>query len=324
MRRLYILAAAFVVLSGSAWAETIRGSWTGSSEDGVKIHVNLTRERHHSGQTMQVSDFSGLTAAQIRSAEVAPVRFALNREAGSISFEGTFRQGYGGGQFYFTPERKYLDAIRSMGVEMGDLTDEPVDEALLHLAQQDVSTSYIRGMQAEGYRLTLETYLAMRIHRVTPDLVRELRSLGFERISADDLLGAQIHRVTPAYIREMRTAGYRDLTLEELQSTRIHRVTPEFIAEMKTLGYTLDLDEATSFRIHRVTPEFIRELRSLGYDKISADQLVAMRIHRVTPEFIRSLKDAGYENVPVQKLIDMRIHRIDAEFMKKMSKVQKN
>ena len=323
MKRVATLAAALLFLAGAAAAETLRGSWTASSEENDKFHLNITRRHSQNGQTMRIADFSGLTAAQIRSAEMVPVRFALNREAGAAEFEGTFRDGYGGGQFTFTPNAKYLDTIRSMGIPLGDIDENDSDsDTLLHLAIHDVSTAFIRSMQAEGYRVSLDKYLAMRIFRVTPELVREFRSLGFERISADDLIASQIHRVTPAYVREMRAAGYRDLSLDDLQATRIHKVTPEFIAEMKSFGYALDLDDATAFRIHRVTPEFIRELRSLGYDNISADQLVAMRIHRVTPEFIRQLKEAGYEKIPVQKLIDMKIHGIDANFVKKMSKVQ--
>ena len=326
MKRHFSIAAAILFMAGAAAAENIRGSWTASAEDkGEKFHLNITRRHSNNGQTMQISDFTGLSAAQIRAAEMTPVRFTLNREAGSAQFEGTFREGYGGGQFTFTPNTKYLDTIRSMGIALGDLDEhDSVEESLLSLALHDVSTSFIRSMQAEGYRVSLEKYLAMRIFRITPDLVREFRALGFDRLSADDLIGSQVHRVTPAYVREMRAAGYGSLSLDDLQSTRIHKVTPQFIAEMKSLGYELDLDEATAFRIHRVTPEFVREIRALGYDKVSSDQLVAMRIHRVTPDFIRSLKDAGYEKVPIQKLIDMKIHGIDAEFVKKMGKVQKN
>jgi hypothetical protein len=317
------LVVGLFVIAAPAAAE-IRGSWTGSSEDGERIHLSISRRHNQNSQTMRVSEFAGLTGSQILSATVTPVQFALQREAGSISFEGTFRDGYGGGQFSFTPNRRYLEAIRSLGVPAEDLEgSESLDETLMQLALHDVSTAFIRSMQAEGYRVSLEKYVAMRIFRVTPELVREFRAVGFDKVSADDLISSQIHKVTPAYAREMRAAGFSELSLDQLVSSRIHKATPEFVAEMKALGYdSLDFDDVISFRIHKVTPEFVRELRELGYSGISADKLVAMRIHRVTPSFIRELKEAGYANVPVDKLISMRIHGIDVDFVKKMNKVQ--
>lgn len=318
----FAFAAVAVLITLSAFAEDIRGAWTASSEDGDKIYVSMSRRHNQNGRTMRVADFGGLAASQIRSASSTPVQFALNREAGTVAFEGSFRDGYGGGQFSFTPNRQYLDALRSLGVMVEEPgRDESLEEELLQLAVNDVSTTYIRSMQAEGYRVPLEKYVAFRIFRVTPELVREFRALGFEKIEADELISSQVHKVTPAYVREMRAAGFRTLSLDDLVSSRVHKATPEFLAEMKTLGYgDIDFDEMISFRVHKVSPEFIRELRELGYSKISADDLIAMRVHRVTPTFIKELREAGYNNVPIEKLIAMRVHGIDAKFVKKMNK----
>jgi len=318
----FAIAAVAVLITVAASAEDIRGAWTASSEDGDKIHVNMSRRHHQNGRTMRVADFRGLAASQILSASSIPVQFALNRDAGTVAFEGSFRDGYGGGQFSFAPNRQYLDALRSLGVQSEELgRDEKLEEELLQLAVNDVSTAYIRSMQAEGYRVPLEKYVAFRIFRVTPELVREFRALGFDKIEADDLISSQVHKVTPAYVREMRAAGFGKLSLDELVSSRVHKATPEFLAEMKTLGYgDIDYDEMISFRVHKVTAEFIRELRELGYSNIAADDLIAMRVHRVTPKFIKELREAGYSNVPIEKLISMRVHGIDANFVKKMNK----
>ena len=241
---------------------------------------------------MSLSQFSGLTEAQVRAETQTPVQFTMNREAGTMALEGTFKGGYGGGQFTFTPNRRYLDDIRALGVDTSDFTDDrDIDDHLMAAAIQDISTSYVKSMQAIGYRVGLDKYLEMRIFNVTPQLVDELRALGFAKIDADDLVASQIHGVTPNYIREMRAAGYTNLDLENL----------------------------VAFRIHGVTAAFIRELRDLGYKDVAADDLVAMRIHGVTPSFIRELKDAGYEHIPVEKLIEMRIHGIDARFVKRMN-----
>lgn len=325
------IAVAFVLLfsSVSAFAE-LRGSWTASIDDNKpgRVHMNLSRRQNHNfGNTMNVADFTGLSDAVMRSGVQTPVNFQLKREAGTISFDGTFRSGDGAGQWTFVASDGFADRVRAMGIEFdlhkhGRLRENTEEEELFSLAVLDVSTAFIRSMQAEGYKVTLDKYLEMRIFNVNPDYIGEMRSLGYKDITARELINSRIHGVTPDYIRKMRAAGWGDLSLQELQNSRIHGATPEFAAEMKTLGYgNLDHQDLINFRIHGVSAEFIRDLRELGYDNVRADDLVAMRIHGVSAKFIRELADAGYKNIPVRKLIDMRIHNIDVKFIKKMNDV---
>jgi hypothetical protein len=325
MKRIATLTLAVSLFATAAFAAT-DGAWTATTDEKKpdRFHINITRGRNHNmGTTMKVADFTGITRAQMDAATMTPVNFQMRREAGTAVFEGTFRNGKGAGQFTFTANRAYLDTLRSMGIDMQREKrrhrDWDEEEELFALAIHDVSTAFIKSMIAEGYRVSLEDYLTMRIFDITPEYIREMRSLGFKNITHDELVSSRIHKVTPDYVRQMRAAGW-DLSLDELQSTRIHGATPEFAAEMKKLGYSLDIDDLVSFRIHRVTPEFIHELAQLGYKNISADNLVSMRIHRVTPEFIKELEQAGYVKVPIDKMISMRIHNIDAKFIKKMAK----
>lgn len=302
----------------------IDGAWTSSIDEKrpERMYFSITRGRHHqNGSTFPVAAFTGLTAAQISAATMTPVQFEMRREAGNISFEGTFRSGKGAGQFTFAPNRAYIDAVRALGVDFTlGRKQKDEEDSLFSLALHDVSTSFIKTMIAEGYRVRLDEYLAMRIFDITPGYIREMRSLGFRNITHDELVATRIHGVTPAYVREMRAAGW-DLSLDELQSSRIHGATPAFAEEMRKLGYgNLDHDDLVSFRIHGVTAAFIAEMRKLGYDKLSADQLTSMRIHGVTTQFIRELEQAGYVKVPVDKLISMRIHGVDAKFISTMAK----
>jgi hypothetical protein len=325
--RIATLTLAVSLFAPTVFAAVIDGAWTASIDEKRpgRIFMSITRgTMHQSGNTMELSAFSNLTLAQINAQAMTPVRFEMRREAGTAVFEGTFRNGKGAGQFDFTPSRSYIDSVRALGIEFKlehKRRDRSDDEALFALALHDVSTAFIKSMINEGYKVELEDYLSMRIFNVTPEYIREMRSLGFKNISADELVSSRIHRVTPDYVREMRAAGWTNLTLSDLQSSSIHGATPQFAAEMAKLGYrNLKFDDLVSFRIHRVTPEFINELGTLGYKNVDADDLVSMRIHRVTPEFIRELEAAGYVNVPVEKLVSMRIHGIDAKFIKKMSK----
>ena len=312
-----LLALSMLALPAHAAMEA---SWTATidTDDPTRMYLNIARGRNHNnGSTMMLADFAGLSTAQVQSTTSTPVQFALRREAGTASFEGTFRNGKGAGHLTFAGNRAFFQTLRGLGVDpdLGERQSE--EETLFALAIHDVSSAFIRSMQAEGYRVPLGKYVALRIFRVTPEYIREMRSLGFNDLDVDDLLATRIHKVTPDYIRQMRAAGW-DLSMDDLQASRIHGATPEFAAAMHKLGYDLDFDDLVSFRIHRVTPDFIAELRNLGYKDVPADDLVAMRIHRVTPEFIRELEAAGYTGVPVSKLVSMRIHGVDAKFVRKM------
>lgn len=322
MNRIALLTLVVCLFATAAFAD-IEGAWTASLDEKrpERLYFSITRGRHHqNGSTMRIEAFTGLTQAQILAATMTPVQFAMRREAGTATFEGTFKKGKGAGQFTFVPDRNYIAAVERLGVKF-DLDRKHKnneEESLFALAIHDVSTNFIKSMIAEGYRVSLEKYLTMRIFDITPEYIREMRSLGFKDIDDDELVSTRIHKVTPAYVREMRAAGW-DLSLDELQSSRIHGATPQFAAEMARLGYKLDFDDLVAFRIHGVTAEFIAELEKLGYRDINDDDLVSMRIHRVTPEFIRELEEAGYAKVPIEKLISMRIHGIDAKFIRKMA-----
>ena len=313
MKRTIVFAA--LLFAAAAQAE-ITGTWAVTrswTTDPGKIHINLMREHNNFGSSFPIDAFVGLTMADVNSQ--GDVKFDLRREAGVVAFDGSFRNGEGVGHFVFTPDRSYESKLRAMGVRSDDDLD---DERLLTLALHDISTDYIRGLRAAGYNEPLEHYISMRIFRVTPELIADLRSLGYDHIGYDDLIASRVHKVTPDYIRGMKAAGY-SLSMEQLVATRIHKATPEFLAEMAQLGYSrLGYDDLIAFRIHGVTPEFVSALRALGYNSVAADDLVAMRIHRVTPEYIRDVENAGYHHVPVEKLISMRIHGVDSRFLSKM------
>src|SRR5690349_21056915 len=100
------IAAIFVVglllLSAMARAE-LRGDWQMRSERGGKVvHLQLERRHSNNGQSVALSSFSGLSAAQLEAATSAPVSFALHRDAGSFAFSGNAGRGSGRGEFVFT------------------------------------------------------------------------------------------------------------------------------------------------------------------------------------------------------------------------------
>jgi hypothetical protein len=258
---LILLAAACLSTTASA----LDGAWTAYRDDerSDRIYLQMTRGRNNNmGTTLRLDAFTGLTGVQIDAATRTPASFALRREAGDATFEGTFRKGKGAGEFTFTPRPAFLEGVRALGVDVDRHGKSDRDELLFGLALNDVTVAFIQSMIAEGYKVSLDEYLALRIFNVTPEFIHEMRDLGFKEIEEDELVACKIHGVTPAYVRDMRAQGW-DLSLDDYQASRIHGATPQFAAQMRKLGYSdLSHDDLMAFRIHGVTPDFIRDARA--------------------------------------------------------------
>ena len=316
MTRFVFAIALAMLVSLPVEAAEFDGVWTAIFLDKHPDRLTLSLKTDDNGNQrsgFEISGFTGLSRAQIESATRIPVAFQMVREAGTVHFDGTFRDGRGAGEFRFVSDPGYADRLRSVGVQLGR---ENTGRDLMNLALFDVSIDFIRSMQAIGYDETLDQYVAFRIFGVDPDYVREMGKVGFKDLSSDRLVETKIHGATPEYIREMRAKG-EDLSLDDYIQSRIFQITPEFSNEMAHAGYpNTSHDTLVQFKIHGVTPEFIAELKELGYTKLPAERLVEMRIHGVTPEFIRRVEKAGYHKVPVDKLVQMRIFDIEPEMIR--------
>src|SRR5438105_8083699 len=145
-------AAAFAFLLSLAplmlFAAQLRGAWHATVNDD-HVHLDLLREGSHFGRSFPRAEFP-LSNAQLNAATETSVNFTLARDAGSIAMTGSFQSGEGVGRFTFTPNPSYGQMIRALGVAIDE--EELTDEHLFSLATMDVSTAFIREMQALGYR----------------------------------------------------------------------------------------------------------------------------------------------------------------------------
>jgi len=324
------------------------GTWTASvqDDDERRIHISIHyQETSNWGQTYDRAELRGLSDDAVNASVSTPVSFTLDREAGRFAFEGVFRDGRGAGHYDFTPNRAFAGTLRSLGVQgAGELTDRElmhltlanasaartrefmalelggIDvEGLIALSIHGVTPEYVRELRALGVTGTgsVSDVVSMRIHRISAAYVRELESFGYRDLSREQLLAMGIHGVTAEAIREFRGMGFADLSPQELVNLRIHRVTPEFARQMREAGLRdLSPQGLVALRIHQITPQLIREYAELGYRDLSREQLLAMGIHRVTPAFIREMRQAGFDDVSPETLVKMRIHGIDAQFVR--------
>jgi hypothetical protein len=105
---------------------------------------------------------------------------------------------------------------------------------------QDASTeqgSYIEGLQSAGLKdLTVDEIIALKIHGVTPDYIRELRAVGIEA-NSPELVALKIHEVTPEYIRGLAAAGLGNLHVHDYLAAKIQGITPEFVQGIRSHGF---------------------------------------------------------------------------------------
>lgn len=185
---------------------TVEGTWTTRVSDrdsGDRVQVRLDRERDggHSTQGFRIdaAALDGLTMAQA-SGTASNVRFALVRDAGTITFEGNIRDGLGTGFFNFTPNAQWVR-------EMNDLGYDWDDDQVFFLATQDVTTAWVVALQDLGYTdLPEDDLVAFAIHGVNPEFIRAMNDLGYDSIDADDLVAMRIHGVSPEFVSDIRRA----------------------------------------------------------------------------------------------------------------------
>ena len=317
------------------------GTWAvhASKAPGM-VHLEMREDRSSSGSTVPVSQLEGLTSAQM-SGDGGPVRFSVRRDAGTFTFEGTFRSGVGGGTYSFAANPAFTSELEKRGISRPSATEQYelakhdvglalVDELnrqgypkpsvadLVRAGHHGVRLDYVKELDQLGYRVgTMDALVKLRDHGVTPNYIREMSAIGLPKLSADELVRVRDHGVTPEFARALKDAGYGSLTIDQLVKTRDHGVTPEYIRELKALGYgSLDLEQLIKTRDHGVTPEFVKGLSAFGYTKLSLDQVVNARDHGVTPEYISELGALGYAQVPLDRVVNARDHGVTPGYIR--------
>src|SRR6185295_4577515 len=154
------------------------------------------------GQSYPVDELSGLPANDEK-LTAATVKFDMRREAGTLSFEGAFRDGRGAGLFTFAQRPAYTAEMRALGY-----TDDLPIWRRYQLAVHDVGPKYIRELKAEGFdRLTLDDIQRGKNHGIGADYIREMAGQGYRQIEWNTLVRTRDHGVTGDYIKALTAAG---------------------------------------------------------------------------------------------------------------------
>jgi len=257
--------------------ETITGDWTAKvkqTERGpvlwLSLHQNSDERR---GRNQMSSDFPLQSFTGLDPNANSNIQFTLQREAGTILFNGLFKDGRGVGDFRFTPNEGFIVTMRNMGY------DNLSAEKLFSMVSLDVSTSYINELKSLGFdRLPLDQLFGMRALGVTAAFAREAQDWGFGKLSGNDLIEIKAMGINPDYIRSMKALGFEDLTLRKL-------------IELKAMG---------------INEDYVKQMRSAGFDNLSVNKLIEMKAMGINADYVKKMRELGLKNVSIDELIQIK------------------
>lgn len=284
-----LLTGLIVIVIGSyvIVAQTVvTGDWKAETKNDEPDKIYLSFERrtdrgghNQNGSTFEYSDLQGLTREQ---AQNGSVTFRLAREAGTIECQGTFTNGKGSGTFQFTPNRAFLDSMKSRGFDF------------------EKSSSKHQSLPED------RLFTAATIN-LTTAFVDDLLSANFGPLDIDDLFKARIFNITPQFMAEMKATGFPNLTMEDLVKARIFKIDANYVREVRNMGFDKeDFEGLVKFRIFKVTPEFLNEIKSEGFANLTSEEIVKFRIFKIDGDFIRQAR-AEEPNITVEGLVRRRI-----------------
>src|SRR5436190_749287 len=228
MRYLTVLTLVLAqAVAGRAQAQSdVSGTWTAELRNArVFLQVRTAPPKEWNGdrsngdwsmgQSFPIDELAGLPPNDERFS-VTSIKFDLHREAGTLAFEGAFRDGRGAGLFRFSPRAQYTAEMKALGYG-----EDLPQWRRFQLAIHDVTQKYIQDMKAAGFgSATIEDLVRARDHGVTPEFVQEIRGLGLSVTGLDQYVRLRDHGVRAAFVQELKAAGYDKLGAEDL--VRLH------------------------------------------------------------------------------------------------------
>ena len=313
--RVVLPSLAIVLAVASPAAAQLDGAFTlRASDSGDRVNLNLQygdNGRSNYGRTFDRSALSDVVAAAER------VTFKLRRPAGTFSFEGKGSIDRAAGFYTFTPDAGFRRDIEGLGFREVD------DKALFVFAMDDLSVTGVRQLR----RLVsdaLDTPQLVRLinHGAGLRYIQGMTDAGFGKLQSDEYRRARDHGVTPEFVRDMRSLGVK-IPLEELVRLRDHGVTAEYVRQMRAAGIDVGHDELVRARDHGVSAEFVRRMSALGYGGLPLSDYVRMRDHGVTADFVEAIRNAGIKPT-AGEAIRLRDHGVTADYVRRVKEHFKN
>lgn len=308
-----LCAGSFLIAPASEDAGKLQGTWSLSnwtSGDSVqlkmKYHDRNTRWEWASRQP--IADFHGLSLEQLRAAR-APVRFTVERDAGTFAFEGTVMLGIGSGDYRFVADPTFTAKLGALGYDAAGEDDRSV----MVMAVRDISIAFAGEVKRAGLRnVALDDLARLVDHGVDLDFIRDLARIGYANLSADDVVRLRDHGVDTGFIRTLKGAGYPELPANDIVALRDHGVDSRYVEGLADSGYgTPAADDIVRLRDHGIEPAFIKDLLVARPGPYSVDELIKLRDHGVDPRYVARIQAAGFKDLTVEQIVKLREHGVD-------------
>ena len=172
-------------------------------------------------------------------AALAPVRTALQGDAGSVAFTvaheagtlactGTLTRAFEGtGRCRFTSDPAFEAALGARKLAPDRRSD------MLAMLLVDATIALADGLSDAGVKPTdTDDLIAAAALEVTPAYVRDLKSEALVLTDVDDAIACKALGVDGLYVRGLAAAGYRKLSADDVVGMKALGVTGEYAAAM--------------------------------------------------------------------------------------------
>src|SRR5262249_5750429 len=184
IRASLLFAICFAGLVSLLNAASIDGKWKLERESGdYPVHLSLTRSGDHNGFSIDPKELVGYSIHQS-----GPAHFQIDREAGTLTFEGDLDDGEGSGNFRFQSKDAFVSRMASLGYPSLQSED------LYEMTILDVNTSFVESLNRVGYtKLPVDNLIEMKIHGASADFIQKIQAEGYSHLSPDKLVEMRIH-----------------------------------------------------------------------------------------------------------------------------------
>ena len=264
------------------------------------------------------------TSFTIKKSEINPfpgqgtVEFKLVREAGTMTFKGSFDGEQGLGHFQFQPDEAYFSELQKLGVEEMD------DHTRNSFFIMNVSRDFVRMINRNGYTpISQRDLVGMAIHRLDEPTLKYWKTSGVE--GADEvrnLFRLQIMHIDPAYVEELKKAGYAHLSVQELTSLKLRHVDGNYARAINSdLSSPVSPEELATYKLMQIDSGYLNSLRKVGYDHLSASDVRMLSGAHITADYVKGFQDAGFSNLPVHELVSLKYRNASPDDAKAFRRV---
>lgn len=337
-------AAAVADTTTPGYFDMSHGSWF-LDVDSNELDFMLRRQE---GENSWQSSFT------VNKTEINPfpgqgaVEFKLVREAGTMTFKGTFDGQQGFGRFHFEPDHGFFEAVTKMGVEDMDENRQqsffqlnikkeyivmlqrngftPIGQRdLISLSARKIDESFLKYWKNSGVvDATLpRNLLSLKSQHIDAEYVEDLKKAGYTNLTVQQLIRLKYQHIDGNYVRSMSAGSPAAISPEELVSYKATHIDSAWLDSLRKVpGYEhLDLSEIRSLSSARVSVSYIKSWQAAGFADISPRTVMTLKIRHVSPDLAKSFRTLGYSDLDLNRLASLQIAGITPDFVTAFHKI---